>query len=134
MAIYRYRVRLLQKELETRTRIASDLHDEVGGSLTGLYLQMQMMEMKALEQEKSSLSKANMIINESITKMRDLVWSIDARSDSWGKTLERMEDFASDVLFTPGYSDSFSSSVGIGCNRLMPERSIIFTHLQGSIK
>lgn len=98
VAIYRYRVRLLQKELETRTRIASDLHDEVGGSLTGLYLQMQMMEMKASEQEKSSLSKANNIINESITKMRDLVWSIDARSDSWGKTIERMEDFASDVL------------------------------------
>ena len=38
------------------------------------------------------------IIDESITKMRDLVWSIDARSDTWGKMLERMEDFASDTL------------------------------------
>ena len=97
-AVYRYRVRMLQKELHMRTRIASDLHDEVGGSLTGLYLQMQMIEMKVPEQEKSSLSKANAIINESITKMRDLVWSIDARSDSWGKIMERMEDYASDVL------------------------------------
>jgi signal transduction histidine kinase len=91
-------VRLLQKELQMRTRIASDLHDEVGGSLTGLYLQMQMIEMQVPEKEKTSLSKANAIINESITKMRDLVWSIDARSDSWGKILERMQDYASDVL------------------------------------
>lgn len=97
-SFYRYRLGILRKELQTRTRIASDLHDEVGGSLTGLYLQLQMLEMKASDQEKSHLAKVNTIINESITKMRDLVWSIDARSDSWDKILERMEDFASDVL------------------------------------
>jgi signal transduction histidine kinase/streptogramin lyase len=98
-ALYRYRVRMLNKEHQTRTRIASDLHDEVGGSLTGLFLQMQMMEIKASGEEKSHLGKAGKIIDESITKMRDLVWSIDARSDSWGKMLERMEDYTSDVLF-----------------------------------
>lgn len=96
--LYRYRVRLLKKEHETRTRIASDLHDEVGGSLTGLYLQLQMMEMNASGEEQSRLSNVTRIINESITKMRDLVWSIDARSDTWDKLLERMEDYASDTL------------------------------------
>ncbi|HZV45620.1 MAG TPA: two-component regulator propeller domain-containing protein [Saprospiraceae bacterium] len=98
-ALYQYRVRMLSKEHQTRTRIASDLHDEVGGSLTGLFLQLQMMEFKASGEEKSHLGKAGKIIDESITKMRDLVWSIDARSDSWGKVLERMEDYTSDVLF-----------------------------------
>jgi signal transduction histidine kinase len=98
-ALYQYRVRMLNKEHQTRTRIASDLHDEVGGSLTGLFLQMQMMEIKSSGEEKSQLGKAGKIIDESITKMRDLVWSIDARSDSWGKVLERMEDYTSDVLF-----------------------------------
>ncbi|HEX5113456.1 MAG TPA: two-component regulator propeller domain-containing protein, partial [Saprospiraceae bacterium] len=44
-SLYRYRLRMIQKEHQTRTRIASDLHDEVGGSLTGLFLQMQMMEL-----------------------------------------------------------------------------------------
>ena len=97
-ALYRYRIRMLKKEHQTRTRIASDLHDEVGGSLTGLYLQLQMMEMRAQGEEKSRLSKVTTIIDESITKMRDLVWSIDARSDTWEKMLERMEDFASDTL------------------------------------
>lgn len=96
--IYRYRLRLLEKEHATRTRIASDLHDEVGGSLTGLYLQLQVMEMKASGEERSRLSNVTRIINESITKMRDLVWSIDARSDTWDKLLERMEDYASDTL------------------------------------
>lgn len=97
-ALYRYRIQMLKKEHHTRTRIASDLHDEVGGSLTGLYLQMQMMEMRAQGEEKSRLSRVTTIIDESITKMRDLVWSIDARSDTWEKMLERMEDFASDTL------------------------------------
>ena len=97
-SVYRYRIRMLKKEHETRTRIASDLHDEVGGSLTGLYLQIQVMEIRAKKKKKSRLSKVTTIIDESITKMRDLVWSIDARSDTWGKMLERMEDFASDTL------------------------------------
>jgi len=97
-AFYRYRFSILQKEHQMRTSIASDLHDEVGGSLTGLFLQLQMMELKASGDDKSSLSKVSAVINESITKMRDLVWSIDARSDTWGKVLERMEDYASDVL------------------------------------
>ena len=98
-ALYRYRVNMLQKEHETRTRIASDLHDEVGGSLTGLFLQLQMMEFKAAGEARSHLNKVSTIIDESITKMRDLVWSIDARSDSWGKIIERMEDYTSDILF-----------------------------------
>ncbi len=97
-SVYRYRIRMLTKEHQTRTRIASDLHDEVGGSLTGLYLQLQVMELRAQGEEKSRLAKVNSIIHQSITKMRDLVWSIDARSDTWDKMLERMEDFASDTL------------------------------------
>jgi signal transduction histidine kinase len=112
--IYRYRVRLLQKEHETRTRIASDLHDEVGGSLTGLYLQMQVMEMKASGEEKSRLAKVTRIIDESITKMRDLVWSIDARSDTWDKMIERMKDYTTDTLSPLDIQFTFTSSITPG--------------------
>ena len=112
--IYRYRVRLLKKEHETRTRIASDLHDEVGGSLTGLYLQMQVMEMKATPEEKSRLSRATRILDESITKMRDLVWSIDARSDTWDKMIERMKDYATGTLSPLDIRFEFHSSITPG--------------------
>lgn len=96
---YRYRLKLLRKEHQTRTRIASDLHDEIGSALTGLSLQLQMFEMADSKSGNKQLSYIGDLINESVTKMRDLVWSFDARSDSWGKITERMHDAASDLLF-----------------------------------
>ena len=119
--LYRYRVKLLRKEMATRTRIASDLHDEIGSSLTRVSLQMQLMEAtdKNLESNGGKLNQLSNIIDQAANKLRDVVWSIDARNDSWENVISRMVDYASDTLNPKDIHFTFKKE-GININENIP--------------
>ena len=111
-AIYRYRINMIRKEMQTRTRIASDLHDEIGSSLTRVSLQMQLMEAlgNGVSGEGSGkLGLLSEIIDQASTKLRDVVWSVDARSDKWENITTRMIDYASDTLHPKGIDFVFET-------------------------
>lgn len=92
--------RVRQRNMEqVRTRIASDLHDDVGSALTRLVVQSEML--CATQNPTRMKDIAREIGNEArdvISTMSDVVWSIDARNDSMRDLLERMRDFANGVL------------------------------------
>ncbi|MGH7493795.1 MAG: sensor histidine kinase [bacterium] len=106
-SIYRYRVaRLLEME-RLRVRIASDLHDDIGSTLTKISLHSELIQYSAEPGEvKESLRKIGAMSRELITTMSDIVWSIDARNDTVGDLLDRMREFAASVL--PARSIAFS--------------------------
>ena len=81
-----------------RSQISSDLHDEVGSSLAQLSMIMGSVEGSDPASAKSYLQKGNEILSSSISKIRDVVWAIDAKNDASGSLLDRMEDFAYDML------------------------------------
>lgn len=81
-----------------RTQISSDLHDEVGSSLAQLSMIMGSVEGSDPAVAKSYLVKGNEILMSSISKIRDVVWAIDAGNDATGALLDRMEDFTYDML------------------------------------
>jgi HAMP domain-containing protein len=97
-AISRYRLQRLLEMERMRTRIASDLHDEVGSMLSGLSMQAELLEMNASEKDLPRLGKIGTISRAAVTKMRDLVWSIDSRRDKVKDLLERMQEQAADLL------------------------------------
>jgi two-component system sensor histidine kinase ChiS len=93
----------LNKRLEMekiRTQIASDLHDEVGSMLSGLAMQSELLLSGDRKDSVSKLENISLISRSVISKMRDLVWSIDSRRDSMDSLLEKMEEQAAD-LFHP---------------------------------
>lgn len=94
---FRYRQKL---ELERmRTRIASDLHDEVGSSLSHLNLLIGSFDINnAPERTSNAADKAKEVMSRTASNIRDVVWAIDARRDKTGDLLDRMEDFAFDML------------------------------------
>ncbi|PHN02154.1 sensor histidine kinase [Flavilitoribacter nigricans] len=98
--LYYYRNRLEQqlKMQNMRSQISSDLHDEVGSSLTRISMIMNAVKVTDDEQSRQYFEKGNEILMESITKIRDVVWAIDARNDQGGDLLDRMEDFAYDMF------------------------------------
>ncbi|WP_235297478.1 sensor histidine kinase [Portibacter marinus] len=96
--LYRYRINLIRKESETRTRIAADLHDEIGSSMTRISMQLQLLEPSIGDPHRSTIQKLNKVVDLSINKVRDLVWSIDMSSDTWQDMIDRMEDYAYDTL------------------------------------
>jgi len=99
IALYNYRVnRLLQIE-RLRVRIASDLHDDVGASLTRISLQSELIQEGIdPEEQQNYLKSISTMSRELVTSMSDIVWSIDSRNDSIGNLLDKMRGFGSTVL------------------------------------
>ncbi|MEO7923545.1 MAG: tetratricopeptide repeat protein [Chitinophagaceae bacterium] len=96
LLINRYRLRQRMKELELRNRIAADLHDEVGSSLSSIHLLSLMASQQAGDDapEKNILSRMSNDAKETVDKMSDIVWMIKS-GDSEGSSLKhRMERFA----------------------------------------
>ncbi len=96
-----HRIRLAQMlHLERmRTRISSDLHDEVGGLLSGVALQMELLEYSAAdEKQKDFIHRIAATSRNAMSKMRDVIWAIDARKDTLDDLLEKMKEFAQESL------------------------------------
>lgn len=92
----------LQKLLEierVRIRIASDLHDEVGSSLTKIALYSDLLKDSPDNSKLSDLvGRIGTMSRETVATMSDMVWSIDARNDAVEHLLDKMRDTASGML------------------------------------
>lgn len=97
--IHRYRLRQSLKVERLRNKIASDLHDEVGSSLTRISIYSDLLQNGTEESEgKSYLKGISELSREVVTTMSDIVWSIDNRYDTMDALLLRMKDFATELL------------------------------------
>ena len=88
----------ISKMVETeriRVRIASDLHDDIGASLTEIALQADFIQaITADEDTKETLQDLAEQSRKIVTTMDDIVWSIDARNDTLGDLTDRIQDYA----------------------------------------
>ena len=90
--------RLLEME-HLRLQIASDLHDEVGATLTSLSIQTQLLNLEKDKQKLSSrISLIEALSRRAIETMSDVVWSIDSRNDTLEDLINRMKDFSFQLL------------------------------------
>lgn len=91
---FRYRENVLRKEKKMRIKIASDLHDEVGSSLTRIYFQADMLSAKhqGLPDDKQLQQIAD-TSKQALLTMSDMVWSIDSRFDTVKDLVIRMRDY-----------------------------------------
>jgi signal transduction histidine kinase len=93
------RINYLIKLERLRTKIASDLHDEVGSLLTQISMNVDMLSYTSTPtaiKEKSGFIRSK--CNEVIGMMSDIVWSIDARKDKMQSLVDRIQHFASTFL------------------------------------
>jgi|GEM_PF-2763082 len=86
-----------QREL-FRSKLSSDLHDDVGSILTGLAMQSELLSNFADHNIKGSMEKLAHMSRDAMSRMRDTVWAIDSRKDSYDDLVDRMLDFGNDVL------------------------------------
>ncbi len=96
--IFKYRIAQILKLERLRTRIASDLHDDVGGILSGLAMQSEILEMTAKDEEKDKLRQIADMSRNAMSGMRDTVWAIDSRKDKFEDLVDRMREHAEEVL------------------------------------
>ncbi|TYC08486.1 two-component system sensor with a ligand-binding domain protein [Bizionia gelidisalsuginis] len=109
-SIFRYRLQQALAMERLRTKISSDLHDDVGSLLSGLAMQTELMEINASEADRFKLQKIAGISRNAISQMRDLVWSIDSRRETIEDLIERMQELAEELLLPKAISFHIDSS------------------------
>lgn len=109
MAVFRYLERQREKERGLRLKIAEDLHDEVGGLISGLALQADFLQYADDSQRKEYLRKIIDTGRLAVKSMHDVVWSIDPRNDNAKTLTDRMKDYAEFALKPLGIQYMFES-------------------------
>ena len=98
-AFHRYRVNKLLELERLRVRIASDLHDDIGSALTRIAIHSEQIQAsKKLENALRISKKIGALSRGVISTMSDIVWSIDARNDTWGNLIDRMKEVVHNTL------------------------------------
>lgn len=117
--LYRLRIKQLLAVEHLRTKISSDLHDDLGSMLSGIAMQSELLEANARIEDKNKLNKIARLSRDAISSMRDLVWSIDNRKERVLDLLERMEELAEELLFPKGINFHMEKN-NIALNKKLP--------------
>lgn len=97
--IYFLSLNNLKSLLKLRTKLASDLHDEVGGRLVSISMLSDKMKRENQDNEKRiELQNISNMSRSVISMMKDVIWSIDSRNDSMKDLLDRMYEHLYDML------------------------------------
>jgi signal transduction histidine kinase len=111
-ALIRYRVNRLLELERVRTRIAADLHDDIGANLTRIAILSEVANAQlspGASSMESPLSSIAHISRESISSMSDIVWAINPRKDSLFDLIGRMRRLAEDLLPSRGIECDFQA-------------------------
>lgn len=123
--VYRYRLARLLEITNMRTRIATDLHDDIGANLTRIVLLSEVakeQQRKNGASEDSPLVSIARIARESVGSMSDIVWAINPDRESLLDLTRKVRQHA-DEVFTlrdinlrfdaPGTNDGLRLSVDV---------------------
>ncbi|MGH9942030.1 MAG: sensor histidine kinase, partial [Pyrinomonadaceae bacterium] len=98
-------------ELErVRARIATDLHDDIGASLTRIVVLSEVVQQsieRAATPVSEQLASITNVSNELVEAMSDIVWAINPRKDHLSDLTLRMRRLASDLLTARQIAFSF---------------------------
>lgn len=99
-AFYRYRINQLLRLQTVRNNIATDLHDDIGSSLTNISILSELSRKNLIHQEKaqSFLQRISEEVQTSSQAMDDIIWSVNSRNDSLKETMARMRRYAAELF------------------------------------
>ena len=99
-------------ELEAvRSRIATDLHDDIGSSLTQIAVLSEVAQAQTgkANGQPEALRKITDVSNELVGTMSDIVWAINPSKDHFSDLTQRMRRVAADLLSPKGIAVHFHS-------------------------
>jgi ligand-binding sensor domain-containing protein len=105
-AFYRVRLSRLLEVANMRTRIATDLHDDIGANLTKISILSEVAQQQFGKNSgengpsttSSLLGSVADISRESVSSMGDIVWAINPKKDSLLDLTRRMRQHAEEIF------------------------------------
>lgn len=124
-ALYRYRLAQLMRLERVRNRIARDLHDDVGSSISTIAIYSKIVKEhlgSPTFNNEPLLKKITDNVNEIMEAMSDIVWNINTKNDDFDQIIMRMQEHAHQLFEAKGYTLHFHFDESLNHMRLKMER------------
>jgi len=111
-------------EERLRAKIARDLHDEMGSTLSSINITSKIAEQDIVNNEpvKKQLHKINIHTRGMMEKMSDMVWVINPANDNFKHMIYRIKEYAVEITESKGIKLIFSGLKNAEHIKLNPEQ------------
>lgn len=124
-SVYRYRIGQIRREQQLRDQISRDLHDDVGGILSGISFYSeaarQMHQQGRYSDSYALLQKIADNARTTIAHMSDVVWSMRSDTDNALKLAQRLESFGRELLSPLGIELVCQTDSNLASLKLAPD-------------
>jgi signal transduction histidine kinase len=97
-----------------RSRIARDLHDDIGSSLSSISMMSSLGEMKQeTEKNEQLFSSIGTVSKQAMEMMDDIIWAINPLNDKLDSITSRMRKYAAETLEAKNIPFSFDVQEGV---------------------
>lgn len=114
--LYQYRIRQLLRVQQIRHRIASDLHDDIGSTLTNISMLSELgrKNLRRREEVELFLNRIGEEVQHSSQALDDIVWSININNDTIEQTVARMRRYVAELFEAAniGYTIQLDDNLG----------------------
>jgi signal transduction histidine kinase len=127
---YQYRVHQLRQTEQTRSRIADDLHDDIGSKMSSIALMVEMVaNTLALDQDqKGQIAEISRTARAVVDDLRDAIWIVDAENDDLTALIERMKQVAAQMLREHSFKLQIDDTLPSVTVRMEQRRNILLSY------
>ena len=109
-AIYSYRKRQLDEKFQIRHKIASDLHDDVGSTLSSISIMSDILQSQVENRTnaKEMIREIGFNARNMLESMDDIIWSVTPINDSFENLVARIQEYAVPLFESKDISFKFT--------------------------
>jgi len=89
------------EKMNERLRISRELHDDIGGTLSGIVLYSHLAENQIQSQHTDEVEQSLNVIqqsaNDMVNRLSDIVWAVNAEHNSLRNLIQKLEEYATEM-------------------------------------
>lgn len=89
-------------QMNERIRMSKEIHDDLGSSLTTIGLLTDLLQRQPEYSNNPDIQKISTSTREMVTRMNDIVWSVNSGNDSTTSLLAHIRKFGTEFLYQAG--------------------------------
>lgn len=93
---------ILDGQLKERTRVAKEIHDDLGSSLTSIGLHTELLQRQPEFRDNTHIQKISASTQDMIARMNEIIWAVNTNNDTLNSLLAHIRKFASEFLQPAG--------------------------------
>jgi signal transduction histidine kinase len=118
--LHRYRLAHALRLQRLRAEIATDLHDDIGSSLSQIAVLAEVSRQRLPSAAAEPIGTIAEVSRELIDKMADIVWAVNPKRDTLADLVSRMRRFAGETLAARNVQLTFLAPESMDGQRLDP--------------